>query len=125
MTTITAFNKARNTTYVYESDSHWDKDKQQSRSKRKLIGKIAPKTGNVIPTGPRGRKKSRRTKEATTPVKKPNYKQLYEQATSDIETKDAKIVEQRREIARRELQLIRSQQIVEQIRTLVNICVNR
>ena len=54
MTTITAFNKARNTTYVYESDSHWDKDKdkQQSRSKRRLIGKIDPKTGNVIPTGP-------------------------------------------------------------------------
>ena len=54
MTTITAFNKARNTTYVYESDSHWDKDKdkQQSRSKRRLIGKIDPKTGNVIPTAP-------------------------------------------------------------------------
>ena len=117
MTTITAFNKARNTTYVYESDSHWDKEKQQSRSKRRLIGKIDPKTGNVIPTGPRGRKKSRRKKETETsttfPVKKPNYKQLYEQATSDLEIKDAKIVEQRREIARLELQLIR-------FRTLVN-----
>ena len=72
---------------------------------------------------PRGRKKSRRKKEAatsTTPIKKPNYKQLYEQATSDIEIKDAQIVEQRREIARLELQLVRSQQTVEQIRTLVN-----
>ena len=126
MTTITAFNKARNTTYVYESDSHWDKDKQQSRSKRKLIGTIDPKTGNVIPTGPRGRKKSRRKKEvATSSVKKPNYKQLYEEATSEIEIKDARLVEQRREIARLELQLVRSQQTVEQIRTLVNSCVNR
>ena len=120
MTTITAFNKARNTTYLYESASHWDKDKQQSRSKRKLIGKIAPKTGNVVPTGSRGHKKSRLKKEGTSPVKKANYKQLYEQVISDIETQNAEIVEQRREIARLELQLVRFQQAVEQFRTLVN-----
>ena len=124
MTIIKAFNKARNTTYVYESDSHWDKSKQQSRSKRKLIGKIDLKTGNIVPTGPRGprgRKKSRRKKkaDATTTVKKPNYKTLYEEATSFIETKDAIIVEQRREIARLELQLIKFQQTVEQIRSLI------
>ena len=121
MSIIKAFHKARNTTYVYESDSHWDKSKQQSRSKRKLIGKIDPKTGNIVPTGPRGRKKSRRKKkaDATTTVKKPNYKTLYEEATSFIETKDAIIVEQRREIARLELQLIKFQQTVEQIRSLI------
>lgn len=121
MSIIKAFHKARNTTYVYESDSHWDKSKQQSRSKRKLIGKIDPKTGNIVPTGPRGRKKSRRKNKAdvTTTVKKPNYKTLYEEATSVIETKDAIIVEQRREIARLELQLDKIQQKVEQIRTLV------
>ncbi len=44
MTIIKAFNKARNTTYVYEADFHWDKSNQQSRSKRKLIGKIDSKT---------------------------------------------------------------------------------
>lgn len=37
-------------TYVYESVSFWDRDKQQSRAKRKLIGKIDPETGNVVPT---------------------------------------------------------------------------
>ncbi|MBR1438771.1 MAG: hypothetical protein IJ587_09580 [Synergistaceae bacterium] len=63
---LKAFNKARNTTYVYEAASLWDKDKQQYRSKRKL-------TGNVVPTGSRGRKKSRRKKEATSPVKRANY----------------------------------------------------
>ena len=112
-TTIKSFNKARNTTYIYESVSLLDQDKQQSSSKRKLIGKIDLKTGNVVPTRPRGRKKSRCKKEGRSPVKKPNYKQLYEQAISDIEIKDAWSIEQRREIARLELQLVRSQQTVE------------
>ena len=43
-------------TYVYESVSHWDKEKQQSRAKRKLIGKLDPKTGEVVPTDGRHKK---------------------------------------------------------------------
>jgi len=37
-------------TYVYESKSYWDKEKNQSRSKRKLIGRLDEETGNIIPT---------------------------------------------------------------------------
>lgn len=37
-------------TYVYENNAYWDKEKQQSRAKRKLIGKIDPKTNEIIPT---------------------------------------------------------------------------
>jgi hypothetical protein len=44
--------------YVYESESFWDKEKKQPRSKRKLIGKIDEETGEIIPTGKSGRKKS-------------------------------------------------------------------
>ncbi len=29
-------------TYAYESVSHWDKQKQQSRAKRKCIGRVDP-----------------------------------------------------------------------------------
>lgn len=43
------------TQYVYESTPHYDKDKKQSRPIRKLIGKIDPETGNIVPTGKRGR----------------------------------------------------------------------
>ena len=42
-------------TYAYESESYWDKEKQQPRAKRKLIGRLDEKTGDIIPT--RGRKK--------------------------------------------------------------------
>ena len=57
MAIIKQYHKDTDTTYVYESVSYWDADKQQSRSKRKLLGKIDPETGDVIPTGSRGRKR--------------------------------------------------------------------
>ena len=57
MAIITQYQKDTDTTYVYESVSYWDPDKQQSRSKRRCIGKIDPETGKTIPTGKRGRKK--------------------------------------------------------------------
>jgi len=49
-------NKKTGITYVYESHSYWDKDKQQSRAKRKCIGKVDPKTNQIIPTQKREKK---------------------------------------------------------------------
>lgn len=43
-------NKTTGITYVYESVSYWDKEKQQSRATRTCIGKLDPETGKVIPT---------------------------------------------------------------------------
>lgn len=57
MAIIKQYHKDTDTTYVYDSASYWDADKQQSRSKRKLLGKLDPQTGEVIPTGSRGRKR--------------------------------------------------------------------
>lgn len=45
-------------TYAYESVSHWDKEKKQSRSKRTLIGRVDNKTGEIVPTDGRGRKEN-------------------------------------------------------------------
>ena len=44
------------TTYCHRSESYYDKGKKQSRAKRNMIGKIDPVTGEMVPTGPRGRK---------------------------------------------------------------------
>lgn len=44
-------------TYVYESESYWDKEKQQPRSRRTLIGKLNDETGEIIPTDGRGRRR--------------------------------------------------------------------
>ena len=57
MSIVRQYHKDTNTTYVYESEYYYDQDKKQSRSKRRLIGKIDEDTGQIIPTGKRGRKK--------------------------------------------------------------------
>lgn len=50
--------KRTGVTYVYESESYWDKEKKQPRSKRTLVGKLDEATGEIIPTGKSGRRKT-------------------------------------------------------------------
>lgn len=50
MSIIYQTNKKTGITYAYQNEAYWDKEKQQSRAKRKLIGKIDPKTGEIVPT---------------------------------------------------------------------------
>lgn len=45
-------NKKTGITYVYDNQPYWDKEKQQSRAKRTLIGKLDPETGEIVPTRP-------------------------------------------------------------------------
>ena len=81
-----SYNKQNGVTYVYEViENYWDKEKKQSRSKRKLIGKIDPVSGEMIPTTPKGIKGKTENKE--------NYKLLYEKAQKEIQTKDKRIEE--------------------------------
>ena len=54
---IKVFDKRSGNTYFYESESYWDKEKQQPRSRRKLIGKLDPATGEMVPTDGRGKKR--------------------------------------------------------------------
>jgi transposase len=43
-------NKKTGVSYAYESVSYWDKERQQSRAKRKCIGRVDPETQKIIPT---------------------------------------------------------------------------
>ena len=58
MSIINHEDKRTGVTYVYESKSYWDKEKKQPRSKRTLIEKRDEATGEIIPTGKSGRKKT-------------------------------------------------------------------
>ena len=58
MATVKQLDKRSGITYVYESISYWDKEKRQPRSKRTLIGRLDPVTGNVVPTDGRGKKRN-------------------------------------------------------------------
>ena len=43
-------NKKTGVTYAYESVSHWDKVKRQSRARRKCLGRVDPETKEITPT---------------------------------------------------------------------------
>jgi transposase len=62
-------NKKTGVTYAYESTAYWDKEKQQSRAKRKCIGRVDPETKKIIPT--RKKKKpvvEKKTKRGPVPI---------------------------------------------------------
>ena len=88
MSIVKLKDKRSGTTYVYESESYWDKEKKQPRSRRKLIGKLDEKTGEIIPTGKSGRKKgiSVQKEETASPEPITEYIKV-------IEEKDALIRE--------------------------------
>ena len=101
--------------YVYDSVSYWDKEKQQPRSKRKLIGKLDPVTGEIIPTAGRGRKaKTLSSSTSTEPkvnssetaVKNPNisadadYQALYEACRKQLLETEARLAKAESTFAR-------------------------
>ena len=71
--------------HVYEViENYWDKEAKKPRSRRRLIGKIDPATGEIVPT--RSRKKVGETGSE-------DYKKLYESAEKEIELRDKRIAE--------------------------------
>jgi len=81
MAIIKQHDKRSGITYVYESHSYWDKEKRMTRAKRKLIGRLDPETGDIVPTDGRNRKKKDEN------VEKPiDYKKLYEQLEKKLDS---------------------------------------
>ena len=53
-------NKKTGVVYAYENRPFWDSGKKQSRSIRKLLGKLDPSTGHIVPTRGRNAKESKK-----------------------------------------------------------------
>lgn len=68
MAMVKQLDKRSGITYVYESVSYWDREKKQPRSKRTLIGRLDPATGEIVPTDGRGKRRAQ--KEADPVVRK-------------------------------------------------------
>ena len=64
---VKSYNKRNNTYYVYESTSYWDASTKTPRNHRRLIGKIDPISGEVVPTGKRGRPRKNAGAEPVSP----------------------------------------------------------
>ncbi len=83
-------------TYAYESQAHWDKDIKNSRAKRTLIGRVDPRTGEIVPTDGRVRKAAERKQMPA----EPDYKALYEKLLDKCASQDTLISALNREICK-------------------------
>ena len=90
MATVKSYNKVTNTTYVYESHKTWLKSEKKYKTVRKLIGKIDPETGKIVPTGPRGRprREPREPNFEATTTKTPSTS-IIDKALDDIRVLNA------------------------------------
>ena len=92
MAIIKQFDKRSGITYAYESHSYWDPEKKMTRAKRKLIGRIDPDTGEIIPTDGR----NRRSLEDVSETK--DYKKLYEKLLKKYEAQEVLIASLKQQI---------------------------
>lgn len=79
MAIIKQHDKRSGITYAYESHSYWDPEKKMTRAKRKLIGRVDPETGEIVPTDGRN-KKSKTLVSGDT-----DYKKMYEKLLKKYE----------------------------------------
>lgn len=115
---VKMYNKKSGVTYVYESESYWDKEKQQPRNRRKLIGKLDPETGKVVPTAKKGRKSaSVEIEEATAQVQNPDAV-LHQSAL--LKQKDDEIAALRKKVKLLEAQCSGMEEVVRRIRSLTD-----
>lgn len=82
-------------TYVYESESYWDKEKQQPRSRRHLIGRLDETTGEIVPTDGRGRRRKKKNDVVTGDTTLSKEKELLE----ELNAKELRILELKEENA--------------------------
>lgn len=75
MSIVKQHDKRSGITYIYESVSYWDKVKKQPRSTRKLIGRLDPNTGEIVPTDGRG--KNRGKADLENPAKRGPVPMIY------------------------------------------------
>lgn len=94
MAIIKQHDKRSGITYVYESKSYWDPEKKMSRAKRKLIGRLDPETGEIIPTDGRNRKK----KPESAEEEPKDYKKLYEKLQKKCEAQEVMIKSLKKQI---------------------------
>ena len=108
MAIIRQTNKKTGITYVIDSESYWDKEKQQPRSRRKIIGKVDPVTGEVVPTNRHKKRKTDSTGQSPVSftVKKDGDETRTDQARIlELEEQVSKLQKQKAELLK-ELDLL-------------------
>lgn len=92
MAIIKQYDKRSGITYAYESHSYWDPEKKMTRAKRKLIGRVDPKTGEIVPTDGRNKKSKTLASDDT------DYRKMYEKLLKKCEAQETLIASLKRRI---------------------------
>jgi len=96
---VRSTDKRSGITYVYRSESYWDKEKKAPRNKRELIGKVDPVTNEIVPTDGRRRNKMNKEQIVASEIQLPHedinddYKKFMEQCLANMEKHKAAIDE--------------------------------
>lgn len=121
MAIIQQYHKDTDTTYVYESESYWVPELGQSRSKRKLLGKLDPATGEIVPCGKRGPKK-KSPEAGEEQVSASEYTKLrgqYEQSQTEATKLRLSLTEMEKELSDLKRQNQRMANTIQKIRGLI------
>jgi hypothetical protein len=100
MAIIDVHNKKRGVTYVYDSRSYWDKELKQPRSRRKLLGRRDPATGEVVPTRRRGSGKPVPRGTGSAADSATGYKVRFEHCLARLKAREEELAAMRREAVR-------------------------
>ena len=118
--------KRSNVTYVYESQSFYSKEKKQSRSKRKLIGRLDPESGQIIPTRHRKSASSIDTEAQTSRKAETNadLKQQLNQAKKEISILRAQITDLNNRLLLSQIEIRdrkkEKAELIQELRTVLN-----
>lgn len=121
MAIIQQYHKDTDTTYVYESESYWVPELGQSRSRRKLLGKLDPATGEIVHCGKRGPKK-KQAEDKEEQVSASEYRKLrgqYEQSQTEATRLRLSLTEMEKELSDLRKQNQRMVNTIQKIRGLI------
>jgi hypothetical protein len=119
MAIVHVYNRVRGVTYVYDSHSYWDKDLKQPRSTRKLIGKLDPVTGEIVPTGKRGRPKKEQGPEKNYGHSVAGSKTSVDQTMRLLEEKDAEILSLKKQLSAAEQESANYRRLIQQVQAIL------
>lgn len=112
------------TVYVYESKSTYYPELKQSRSKRRLIGKIDPVSGEMVACGKRGRPKKARPPDVSMEAEDNGTQELRKKLV-EVSTENQRYQEQVRELRAENtnlrIELDRLRKRIEQIHRLTDV----
>lgn len=74
MSVTKSYNKHNNTYYAYDTRYEWDEDRRKKVQRKRCIGKFDPATGDIIPTGKRGKSSTPPDLNKTVAQSKPSGK---------------------------------------------------